>query len=190
MNRRKAIAGIIGFTGIGFVSVTGAKYFIGNSAHSKGMLRAHESLIAELVDVIIPPTSSPGAKSANVQGYIIGYLENCSSEKEFNNFVNGLDDLQENALNSFKSRFEQCSQNQKVQLLEKLDNHWNSKGILSKISSKIFGRSFFKTLKILTIEGYCTSRIGATQFLKYDPIPGKYKAITQLEEHQIAWATR
>ena len=190
MNRRRAIAGVLGFTGISFLSVSGVKYFVGNSIRHERKLRSHEKLIAELADVIIPPTSSPGAKSARVHEYIIGYVENCASEKEFNNFINGLNDLQEKALLNYKSSFEHCSVNQKNQLLENLDNEWHSKGILSKIHSKIFGKSFYKILRSLTIEGYCNSEIGATQFLTYNPIPGKYIAISQLSEGQTAWATR
>ncbi len=190
MNRRKAIGGILGITGVSLVSFAGAKYFIGNSSHKRGNLETHIDLISELADVIIPPTSSPGGKATGVQDYIIGYLENCSSLKEYNNFINGLNDLQETSVNSYNRVFEECSANQKQQLLENLDNQWNSKGIFLKISNKLLGKSFFNILKTLTVEGYCTSSMGATKHLIYRPIPGRYNAVTDIGVKQKAWATK
>jgi hypothetical protein len=45
-------------------------------------------------------------------------------------------------------------------------------------------------LKALTIEGYCTSQIGATKHLQYMAIPGKFKHISQMDMNQKAWATK
>ena len=189
MNRRKAIVGILGLTGIGFVTFSGAKYVIGNS-YKKGNLEVHMNLIAELVDVIIPPTTSPGAKECLVHNYIINYMEDCSSRKEYNNFINGLNDLQDTSVDSFNSVFEECSKTQKIQLLENLEESSTYTGLLLKINNKLLGRSFFNSLKTLTIEGYCTSSMGATKHLEYNAIPGKYIAVTKLESNQKAWATK
>ena len=191
MKRRTAIGGILGLAGIGYISITGVKYFIDNSNKERGQLDAHINLIAELAEVIIPTTNaSPGAKSAEVQVYIINYMEDCTSLKEYNNFLNGLNNLQEDCKNTYNQTFEDCSATQKIQLVEGLDNNWVSKGILLKINNKLLGRSFFSILKTLTIEGYCTSSIGATKLLAYNHIPGKYKAITNLGKNQKSWATK
>jgi len=191
MNRRKAIGGILGFTGVGLASIAGYKYVLGNSNEHKVAVKAYFDLISELVDVIIPTTAdSPGAKLAQVQDYIINYMEDCASPKEYNNFINGLNDLSERCENTYGCNFESCSAFQKKELLEHLDNSWNSKGVLMKINNKLLGRSFFNILKTLTIEGYCTSSIGATKHLAYNPIPGKYVAITTLKINQKSWATK
>jgi hypothetical protein len=189
MNRRKAIGGILGLTGIGFVSVYGAKYFIGNS-NKKGSLEVHMNLLAELVEVIIPTTTSPGAKESLVHEYIINYIEDCSSRKEYNNFINGLNDLQETSVNTFNSVFEECSETQKKLLVENLEESTSYSGILLKVNNKLRGRSFFNILKTLTIEGYCTSYNGATIHLAYMPVPGRYDAVTKLKVNQKAWATK
>ncbi|WP_439131698.1 gluconate 2-dehydrogenase subunit 3 family protein [Polaribacter sp.] len=188
MDRRKAIGGILAITGISFASYKGIRFFYGTS--NRGKLNDHKSLIAELVDVIIPPTDTPGAKEANVQDYIIDFMEACSSNKEFNTFFNGLSDLQETTLSDYDTTFENCTITQKTALLKNLDTNSDPNSILTKIDTKIRGRSFFKILKTLTVEGYCTSEIGATQMLAYDRAPGKYIAITTLQPNQKAWATR
>jgi hypothetical protein len=190
MNRRKAIGGIFGLASVGFVSVLGAKYFIGNSSHNIEELEEHADLIAELVDVIIPTTTSPGAKESLIHEYIINYMEECASRKEYNNFINGLNDLQETSVNSFNSVFEACSTTQKKQLIENLEKSSTYTGLVLKINNKLRGRSFFNMLKTLTIEGYCTSSNGATMHLAYMPVPGRYDAVTKLNVNQKAWATK
>lgn len=190
MNRRKAIGGILGLAGVSYASVIGVSHFKENSTESRGKLAAHANFLAELVDVIIPATSTPGAKMAGVQDYIINYMEDCSSSKEYTNFLNGLNDLHERSENAYGCNFETCSASQKNELLENLDNSWYSKGLLMKINNKLLGRSFFNLLKTLTIEGYCTSFMGATKHLEYLPIPGRYKAITTLQANQKSWATK
>lgn len=189
MNRRIAIKGILGLAGLSYASIIGVKYFIRYSNHGRGNLEAHTLLIAELTDVIIPPTTSPGAKDALVHEYIIRYMEDCSPMKEYNNFLNGLTDLQENCENTYNHNFENSTAVQKNKILENLDNNHDSTSLFLKINNKFLGRSFFDILKSLTIEGYCTSELGATKNLEYQLIPGKYKAITSLT-NQKAWATK
>lgn len=190
MNRRKAIGGILAFVGIGAVSFTGFKFLYGNSKATRGQLQNHESLLSELVDVIIPPTDTPGAKEAKVQEYLINFMESCSSNKEYNNFFNGLNDLQETCLSDYNSNFEDCTMSQKIEALEILDSDSDSTGLLAKIDNKIRGRSFINILKSLTIEGYCSSEIGATKLLVYVAVPANYQAITTITPTQKAWATR
>jgi hypothetical protein len=190
MNRRTAIKGILGVAGLGYAAAIGVKYFIGQSNQDRGKLKDQALLIAELANVIIPPTTTPGAKEALVHEYIISYMEDCSSMKEYNNFANGLIALQENCVGNYNKNFENCTTIQKNKIIEDLDNDSGSNGLIAKISNKLQGRSFYDILKSLTIEGYCTSEMGATQHLVYQLIPGKYNAITPLSKNQKSWATK
>ncbi len=187
MNRRKAIGGIFALTGIGFTSFTGFKLFFEKA--SRGQLQNYENLLAELVDVIIPPTDTPGAKEANVHAYIIRFMESCSLNKEYTNFYNGLNDLQETSLSDYDTHFADCTVQQKIALLENLDGNADANSLLGKIENKLRGRSFFTILKSLTVEGYCTSQLGATQLLAYQQIPARYNPITTIKPNQKAWAT-
>lgn len=188
MNRRTALKGIFGTVGIGAISFTGYKYFLSGAKHSKGQLKDQYQLISELVEVIIPKTDTPGAKEAKVQDYVINYMEDCASPKEYNNFFNGLIDIQEESTINFGCKFERCTKAQKIELISNLGGSFGSSGLLAKINNKISGRSFFNLLKTLTVEGYCTSSVGATQLLAYRPVPGYYNAVTNLESNQKAWA--
>lgn len=189
MNRRAALKGILGISGLGIASFAGYK-FLGGTNHNKGELKAYYELISELVDVVIPPTETPGAKEALVQDYIIDYMEDCASRKEYTNFLNGLNDVQETSIDIYNVSFEKCTVEQKIGVLKTFESNTDPGSLMSKIGNKLKGRSFFNILKTLTVEGYCTSSIGATKHLEYRPVPGKYIAITELSTNQKAWATR
>ena len=188
MNRRKAIGGILAFTGIGVISYAGVKFFYGNA--DRGQLPNYVRFISEIVDVIIPPTETPGAKEAKVPDYVISFMESCSSNKEYTNFLNGLIDLRDTCLSKYNAVFEECTATQKIEVLTNLDSNTQSDGLFTKIDTKIRGRSFFSILKAVTVEGYCTSELGATQHLIYEPIPARYNAITTVKSNQKAWATK
>ena len=119
MNRRKAIGGILGITGLGLASFTGFKLFYAPSAIDRGQLQRFENLLAELVYVIIPATETPGAKDARVQDYIIRFMESCSSNKEYYNFLSGLEDVQDTCLYDYSASFQECTIAQKTNVLEK-----------------------------------------------------------------------
>ena len=49
--------------------------------------------------------------------------------------------------------------------------------------------SFVRILKELTLVGFYTSRIGATQALAYEAVPGGFRGCLELRPGQKAWAT-
>ncbi|HEX5171583.1 MAG TPA: gluconate 2-dehydrogenase subunit 3 family protein, partial [Cyclobacteriaceae bacterium] len=50
-------------------------------------------------------------------------------------------------------------------------------------------KPFILTVKELTLLGFFTSEVGATQVLQYDPVPEAYKGCLSLEEVGKTWAT-
>jgi len=190
MNRRKALGGIMALTGLGITTYVGFKYVKGTEPIARGQLFGFTDLIAELADVIIPPTDSPGAKQAQVQYFIIDYMESCATDKEYANFFHGLLEMQENCLEQYGADFSNCSQEQRNTIVQHMSEASFSMPILAKIDSKLRGRSCYALLRSLTIEGYCTSRSGVTEFLAYSPVPGKYNAKMNIAPDHKAWATQ
>ena len=47
---------------------------------------------------------------------------------------------------------------------------------------------FFRLIKELTVLGYFTSEIGATQSLSHISIPGKYEGCIPLKKDQKSWS--
>ena len=66
MKKSKAIGEIIDLAEANFASVIGVKHFKENSMESRGKLVGLVNFIVELVDVIIPASSSLGGKQASV----------------------------------------------------------------------------------------------------------------------------
>ena len=57
-------------------------------------------------------------------------------------------------------------------------------------ASSEWRRNALGLLRELTLLGYFTSEIGATQALAYDAVPGGYRGCLDLKPGQKAWATR
>lgn len=77
-------------------------------------------LITEVANIIIPDTSSPGAKAAGVGPFIALMIKDCYPREAQNAFVKGLDDLEAQSKEEFKKSFLEISLEQRQQLLGKI----------------------------------------------------------------------
>ena len=153
-------------------------------------LRQNPQLIAALAETIIPATSSPGAKAARVQDFILKVVTDCTPRKEQNSFIDGLKDLQTWCRHTYSLPFEECPVNQQQATLARFgEKDKPLKGKAGKLESRLLGRPFFSILKDYTVQGYCSSQPGATEGLAYAYIPGHFSACIPLQPDQKAWAT-
>jgi hypothetical protein len=154
-------------------------------------LREKRDIIAELAEMIIPNSDTPGAKAASVQDYIISVVSECTNARQQHKFLSGLVNLDVFAIRTFGRNFLTCNAHEKHHLILYLsENERFSFSTLNRIEDKFFGKPFYVKLRELTVEGYCQSKLGATQGLTYNYIPGPYVACTMLNPHQKSWATK
>ena len=154
-------------------------------------LKNHLPLLNALAQTIIPRTDSPGAGDANSAKYIADMLVKCYDKKTQNRFLDGLNAIQSKAVSRFDLNFENCSEEQKIELMKEAENEGKSlPGSVGKLQKKLLGDSFFSTLKELTCEAYCTSMEGMNQGLAYDYVPGKFLGCITLNPGQKSWATK
>jgi len=133
-----------------------------------------------IADLIIPTTDTPGALAVNVHGFLDIYLAECVSKYDQEKFLNGLKKINAVAENKFRKTFLNCTQKQQTQLLtaiEKSDSGFTPDD-----------KGFFTQLKSLTLFGYYTSEVGATQELAYLAIPGGYQGNFPFANIGKAWA--
>ncbi len=150
-----------------------------------------KQLLNELAEAIIPATDSPGAREANVGMFIIDMIRYCSDEKEQQTFIRGLNRLEQYVHRRYGHSFSKCSEDQKLSVLEHLEaKALYDMEIINKIYRKLFGEPFIVKLKHLTLEGYCTSHVGATEGLRYDPVPVYYQSCLPMKDGQRSWATK
>ena len=155
------------------------------------LLHKKKSIIAEIAELIIPKTDTPGAKDAKVEEFIIGIIEFCSDRKTQNNFLIGLRRLEDLSIDKYGKAFLSCAVSEQLALLTHLENNaLYQVNILNKIRNKLIGKPFIVRFKELAAEGYCTSYAGATKGLSYDYLPITYNACINLESNQRSWATR
>lgn len=132
------------------------------------------NLLAELVEAIIPETATPGAKKARVHVFVDLALRHCRSASEQQAFVLGLGALEAECRARHGVAFAAAPAVAREELLQRLE---------------AAGDPFFGLLKELTVLGYCTSELGATQGLAYVAVPGEYRGCLDLKPGQKSWAT-
>jgi hypothetical protein len=190
MDRRKAIKLIL----LGSASVTSLisyKWLDKLKSTDVAYLFDKHDLLAELAETIIPETDTPGAKAVQVDKFIISMLTDCTDSRSLNNFIIGLQELEEFSLLTYKRTFIFCQPEQKEAILQEFERRaMPYKGILGKVENKILGRPFFTLLKNYTVMGFCTSHLGATQALSYEGIPGRFENVGPIPSAQRSWATK
>ncbi|MDR6786381.1 hypothetical protein ABIE26_005100 [Pedobacter africanus] len=229
MNRREAVKSVAFLMG-GALSATTIGVFLDScnspSGKATGSLFTDEQqkIITEVADIIIPTTSSPGAKAAGVGPFIAMMVKDCYPDDAQKAFVKGLEDLEKRSNDTYKKPFLEISVAQRQELLGKLrdetvaatkaekeqldkqeaaekdkqtadpddkaksqtENAGNA-SILPKDKPKTEPR-FFAIVRDLTLLGYFTSEIGATQAYSFVEIPGRYDGCVDLKPGQKVWA--
>lgn len=164
--------------------------WIGNYSPIKPeFLISYKELIAELAETIIPTTDTPGAKEAKVENFIIKMILENEDFRTQNSFLLGLRNLQSYSKKRYGKIFQNCSLDDKISILNHYENKTFKNQVLKKIEMRVLGVPFFYKLKSLTVVGFCTSEVGATQALAYDYIPVHYQACIPLLKGQKSWAT-
>jgi glucoside 3-dehydrogenase (cytochrome c) hitch-hiker subunit len=121
----------------------------------------HQNATVEaLTELIIPTTSTPGARAALVNRYIDLLLNDDDPEKQ-KKFYDGLAWLDARSIRAHQQPFVNLTSAEQTMLLEPLADPENSK------PEDKPGVEFFQEMKDLTIFGYYTSKIGLEQELEY-----------------------
>jgi len=191
MNRKTAIKSIVALVTLGATSGALYEFFAPGQPMSLIQLPKKKQLIAELAELIIPRTNTPGAKDVKVEDYIIKMITENTDAKAQRSFLTGLGELEHYTANKFNKPFVNCDRNHQAEILM----HFYDKAnyplvIMNKVNKKLFGYPFFLQLRDLTVQGYSTSFLGATKGMAYDYIPVNYQACIPMQKNQLAWATK
>lgn len=174
-------------------------------------------VVSELSEIIIPTTSTPGAKAAKVDQFIDIMLADCYEEKDQKSFLKGLDRLEDKSQKAHKKTFLDITADQQTALLKEIAAEDDKKpepkpakpederqgqtpagagqsgtaqsGAPKPEDEQKAPLPFFRTLKELTLLGYFTSEIGATQALDYKQVPGRYDPCIPYKEGEKAQAS-
>ncbi len=150
-------------------------------------------LVAELAEVIIPKTDTPGAKDVGVPAFIDGMIFEVYPAAAKENFMKGLATFNEEAKKEYGDNFADCTTEQKNAFVKKqhdalAGNKTDASQAWYRAGNKD-GRPFIIEMKELTLVGFFTSEAGATQTLQYNQVPGPFKGCVPLAEVGKTWAT-
>ncbi|HVK97650.1 MAG TPA: gluconate 2-dehydrogenase subunit 3 family protein, partial [Flavisolibacter sp.] len=145
----------------------------------------------EIGETILPRTATPGAKDANVGQFMTVMVNDCYVEADQKTFRDGMDKLNEASKKQFNNDFMKINAQQRNQLLVQIDkeakeyqkkvaefNNAENKKESDEIAKGNLNYKkahmsphYFSMMKQLTLLGFFTSEIGATQAVRYLPVP-------------------
>lgn len=123
--------------------------------------------LAGIADLTIPRTDTPGALDTHSHWFVDNQLKHCFDSEEqavATVILNKIDTVAQSQWGKAFYQGEQAGQLALLTALEAADDPF------SQADTKAF-----KMLKALVVFGFFTSKVGMTQLLAYDPVPGGFK---------------
>jgi hypothetical protein len=175
MKRREALqqAALMMGAMLSAPTLAGAMGRVTNTGPSVAVSPDQEALLAEVADVIIPTTTTPGAKAAGAEKFIVRVMRDCYPKADQEKFYAGLAKLDADSKTKFGKGFAALEGTQKIEMVKQ---------------TMTSDKPFFLRMKELTTTGYFTSEIGATKALEYLPVPGQFNGCMPMKPGQKAWA--
>ena len=199
IDRREAVKRIFAVAGVAVSAPTMAGILAGCQPKADGVLDTlsveHVDVLAVMTEHIIPTTDTPGAREAGVPAYIDTMLSEFYPEESRIGFVQGLEKTLVAAEEALGQAFMDASSEDQLAFLMDLDEKvYPDLDAMSEQEREAYraqrsaeGTPFFRRLKEMTIAGYYTSEVGATQELHVNPM-GVYRADIPYSEIGKAWA--
>jgi hypothetical protein len=143
------------------------------------------AFLDEVAETIIPSTDTPGAKAALVGAFMNTMVMDCYKEKDQKIFAGGITEIDNSANHMFGKGFMNITPAQRKSLLNQVNKELKAYNDSKKEDDP---NHYFGMMKQLTLLGYFSSEIGATQALRYVAIPGKYEGCVPYKKGDKAWA--
>ena len=146
------------------------------------------AMVEDVADLIIP-----GAREAGVPAFIDVILKDVYPSEDQVRFVSGLKDFDEE-VRAHGKPFLERPQEQRLALLQQVHDSAvaaEKKQADKDVPASERDRPFVLMMKELTLLGFFTSQVGATQVLQYDPVPGGFQACIPIAQagNGKQWAT-
>jgi hypothetical protein len=188
MNRRAALQNVALLLG---GTVVGGSIFLQSGCKTETSVnklfkQSQVDLMDEIAETILPKTKTPGAKDAQVGAFMSVMVLDCYTEADQKIFMEGLTQIDKLSKEKNGSSFMKATPEQRQALLIELDKEQKTYTAAKK---KEDPNHYFRMMKELTMLGFFTSKVGATQALRYEAVPGKYDGNFPYKKGDRAWAT-
>jgi len=191
IDRREALRRVGVLLG-GLVSAPTAAGVLGGCERTSGpdwapqtLTPAQDEMVDTIAEIIIPATDTPGARAANVNRFVDAMLTGSYTPADRDRFLTGLKETDARCRDAYGRAFVDCAPNEQRALVGELDDETFGPDAPDVDREQ---PPFFHMMKELTLVGYYTSEIGATQELKTRVVPGRYDGDVPYDEIGRAWA--
>jgi gluconate 2-dehydrogenase gamma chain len=145
-------------------------------------------LVSQVAEIIIPKTDTPGAKDTGVPAFIDLMLKDAYAKEDQDRFLESLKSFEDECKTEHGDSFMDLDVERQTAFVKKVHDQAVATEKSTKPAPK---RPFILMTKELTMLGFFTSEVGATQVLQYVAVPGAYKGCIPLSEagNGKTWAT-
>ena len=149
-------------------------------------------IIAAMAEAIIPATETPGAIEAGVPHFIELMVADWLNDQERVLFSAGLAEMENRVPQEYGRSFDKLEAQQQLLILETMeaaaaDSAWYIQGNIRR--PFISDAPFICMVKELTIWGFFTSEVGASQVLRTNMMPMRFDSNVPLAPDESAWAS-
>ncbi|MBN6150282.1 gluconate 2-dehydrogenase subunit 3 family protein [Xanthomonas sp. AmX2] len=146
------------------------------------LTQAQAALVAEVAEIMIPRTDTPGAKDVGIPAFIDRMLKDAYPRDEQARFVAELADFAARAQREHGRGFLELEPAQRAAMVTQAHDPAveAERALQTPIAQR--RRPFILMMKELTLLGYFSSEPGTTQVLQYRPVPGAYQACVPLAQ--------
>jgi len=138
-------------------------------------------IVTALADVILPADDSPAASELGVPEFIETMVNEVYSEVQRSEFLEGLDKFADDYRADIQSEFADGNDTEKYDF-----TYYQNRLAVEEDPAR---NPFFLSFKELTLLGYFTSEVGASEVLRYQAVPGNYEGCIPYDEVGKTWAT-
>jgi len=190
MDRRELLKMIVAATGAAMIGLPALGQAQAPAAGPKTPFSdADVGTLDEIAETILPRTKTPGAKDAGAGAFMATFVTDCYTQKQQAAFRAGLADIDKRAGGRFVSLAPQA----RAGLLRVLDAEARKHAVdVTETGTAEAGEAmphYFTMIKQLAIFGFFTSKVGATEVLKYVAVPGRYDGDLAYVPGTPAWGT-
>lgn len=189
MDRRDLLKMIVAATGAAMVGLPALASGKAPAAGAKAFSAADIGTLDEIAETILPRTKTPGAKEAGTGAFMATFVTDCYTARQQAAFHAGLADIDKRA----GGRFVSLAPDARAALLRELDAEARKRNVDVSATGETDASEptphYFTMIKQLTIFGFFTSKLGATEALQYVAVPGRYDGDLAYVPGTPAWAT-
>ena len=142
-------------------------------------------VVAEIAELILPRTQTPGAKDVGVPAFIDTMLKDAYTSVDHARYIAGLNELEAEAKRDHQRRFMDLDGATRLALVRRVHDEATKYERTLTVAPADLKRPFILMTKELTLLGFFTSQVGATQVLQYDPVPGAYHGCVPLAQAEV-----